>query len=108
MKRNSDAIEEIKSRINIVDLVSRTVDLKKAGTNYKGLCPFHHEKTPSFVVSETKQIFTCFGCGKTGDVIEYEKQIEGLDFMEAVEKLAKECGVTSCTYHRSCICVGNS
>ncbi len=94
MKRNSDAIEEIKSRINIVDLVSRTVDLKKAGTNYKGLCPFHHEKTPSFVVSETKQIFTCFGCGKTGDVIEYEKQIEGLDFMEAVEKLAKECGVT--------------
>lgn len=93
LRTNSDVIEEIKSRIDIVDVVSRVVDLKKAGRNYKGLCPFHNEKTPSFVVSEEKQIFTCFGCGKTGDVIEFEKEYHGIDFMTAVEKLADECGV---------------
>ena len=93
LRTNSDVIEEIKSRIDIVDIVSRVVDLKKAGRNYKGLCPFHNEKTPSFVVSEEKQIFTCFGCGKTGDVIEFEKEYHGIDFMTAVEKLADECGV---------------
>lgn len=94
MRSGSDVIEEIKSRIDIVDVVSRVVDLKKAGRNYKGLCPFHSEKTPSFVVSGEKQIFTCFGCGKTGDVITFEQEYSGLDFMGAVEKLAEECGVT--------------
>ncbi len=92
MRDNS--IEEVKSRCDIVDVIGREVELKRAGSNYKGLCPFHKEKTPSFVVSEDKQIFTCFGCGATGDVIEFEQKYYNLDFMEALEKLASECGVT--------------
>ncbi|MGI6736775.1 MAG: DNA primase [Anaerovoracaceae bacterium] len=90
----SNVIEEIKSRCNIVDIVGRVVHLKRAGSSYKGLCPFHNEKTPSFVVSEQKQIFTCFGCGATGDVIEFVKRYDNLDFNDALEKLAAECGVT--------------
>lgn len=91
---SNSTIEELKSRVNIVDVVGRTVPLKRAGSNYKGVCPFHNEKTPSFVVSEQKQIFTCFGCGASGDVIEYVKRFYNLDFSEAVEKLAAEYGIT--------------
>lgn len=90
---SDSAIEEIKSRCNIVDVIGRVVTLKKAGSNYKGLCPFHNEKTPSFVVSESKQIFTCFGCGATGDVIEFVERYYNLEFRQAMEKLADECGV---------------
>lgn len=86
--------DEIKSRCNIVDVVGRVVSLKKAGTNYKGVCPFHNEKTPSFIVSETKQIFTCFGCGATGDVLTFVKRYYNLDFRGAVEMLAKEYGIS--------------
>lgn len=86
-------IEDLKSRINIVDAIGRVVPLKRAGANYKGVCPFHNEKTPSFVVSEQKQIFTCFGCGASGDVIEFTKRFYNLDFSEAVEKLARENGI---------------
>lgn len=89
-----NAVEEIKSRCNIVDVIGQVVTLKKAGSNYKGVCPFHNEKTPSFVVSESKQIFTCFGCGATGDVFEFVKRYYNLDFNEALEKLAREYGVT--------------
>ena len=85
--------DEIKSRCNIVDVVGRVVPLKRAGANYKGICPFHNEKTPSFVVSEQKQIFTCFGCGATGDVIEFVKRYNNLDFVGAAEALAKEYGI---------------
>jgi DNA primase len=88
-----NTIDEIKSRCNIVDIVGRVVPLKRTGTNYKGLCPFHNEKTPSFVVSEGKQIFTCFGCGASGDTIEFMQKYYNLEFSEAVEKLAAECGV---------------
>lgn len=88
-----NAIEEIKSRCNIVDVIGRYVPLKKMGNNHKGVCPFHNEKTPSFVVSENKQIFTCFGCGATGDVIEFVKRYHSLDFTEALQKLADEYGV---------------
>ncbi|MEE0741724.1 MAG: DNA primase [Emergencia sp.] len=91
---SNTTIENLKSQVNIVDVIGRTVSLKRAGSNYKGVCPFHNEKTPSFVVSEQKQIFTCFGCGATGDVIEYVKRYYNLDFSEAVEKLAAEYGVT--------------
>lgn len=90
---NDNITEEIKSRCNIVDVVGRVVSLKRAGSNYKGNCPFHNEKTPSFVVSENKQIFTCFGCGATGDVIEFVKKYYNLEFQEAIERLAKECGI---------------
>lgn len=88
-----NAIEEIKSRCNIVDVVGRHVVLKKAGSNHKGLCPFHNEKTPSFIVSEARQSFTCFGCGATGDVIEFTKRYHNLDFPGAIEKLAGEYGI---------------
>lgn len=91
---NSDNIvDEIKSRCNIVDVIGRHVALKKTGSNYKGVCPFHNEKTPSFVVSDTKQIFTCFGCGATGDVFEFVQKFHNLDFHGAVEKLADEYGI---------------
>ena len=89
-RASGTTVEELKNQINIVDVVGRVVPLKRAGANYKGVCPFHSEKTPSFVVSEQKQIFTCFGCGASGDVIEFTKRYYNLDFAEAVEKLAKE------------------
>ncbi len=72
----------------LVDLVSRYVQLKKTGSNYVGLCPFHNEKTPSFTVSESKQLFHCFGCGEGGDVISFIMKIENLSFVEAVKFLA--------------------
>jgi DNA primase len=90
---NDNIVDEIKSRCNIVDVIGRHVPLKKTGSNYKGVCPFHNEKTPSFVVSDVKQIFTCFGCGATGDVIEFVQRYNNLDFPGAVEKLADEYGI---------------
>ncbi len=87
------AAEEIRSRANIVDVVSPLVSVKRAGSNYKGCCPFHKEKTPSFVVSETKQIFTCFGCGKSGDVIKFIQEYYNLNFPEAVRRLATQYGI---------------
>ncbi len=86
-------VDEIKSRCNIVDVIGRVVPLKKAGSNFKGLCPFHNEKTPSFVVSESKQIFTCFGCGAGGDVISFVEKYYNLDFKGAAEMLASEYGI---------------
>lgn len=88
-----DQVEEIKSRIDIVDLVGEYVNLKKAGRNYKALCPFHDEKTPSFMVSPELQIFKCFGCGKSGDAIEFLKLYENIEFWDALEILAKRAGV---------------
>ncbi len=85
--------EEIKSRCNIVDVVGRVVTLKKAGSNYKGLCPFHNEKTPSFNVNEQKQIFKCFGCGAAGDVIGFVEKYYNHDFRGACEMLANEYGI---------------
>ena len=68
---SKDAVEELKSQIDIVDVIGHSVQLKRAGANYKGLCPFHNEKTPSFIVSPQKQIFTCFGgCGAVGQTHE--------------------------------------
>ena len=88
-----EAIEEIKNRIDLVGLVSRTVALKKAGRHYKGLCPFHQEKTPSFIVSPEIGSFKCFGCGKGGDAFTFLMETDGLDFPEALKTLAKETGV---------------
>lgn len=86
-------IEEIRSKLDIVDVVSEKVLLKKAGSNYKGLCPFHKEKTPSFVVSPEKQIFRCFGCNESGDAISFVQKTEGFTFYEAIVKLADMAGV---------------
>lgn len=94
MAVDNNFIDDLKAEVNIVDVIGRDVRLKKAGSNYKGLCPFHNEKTPSFVVSEQKQIFTCFGCGEKGDVIEYVRRRNGCTFMEAVEKLCEDYSIT--------------
>lgn len=86
-------IEEIKNKCDIADVVSQVVQLKRTGSNQKGLCPFHSEKTPSFVISDSRQRFTCFGCGASGDVIEFVRRYYNLSFPEAVERLALMCGV---------------
>lgn len=83
----------IKQKINIVDLISEYIPLKKAGVNFKAPCPFHQEKTPSFVVSPERQIFKCFGCQKSGDAFTFLMEKEGLDFKEALEMLAKKTGI---------------
>ena len=85
--------EDLKAQLNIVDIIGRVVTLKKSGSNYMGLCPFHTEKTPSFSVNEGKQFYHCFGCGKSGDVIGFVQEYYKLPFMEAVEKLAAENGI---------------
>jgi DNA primase len=89
-----DAKDLIKQKLNIVDVVGEYVVLKQAGTNHKGLCPFHNEKSPSFMVSEDKQIFHCFGCHEGGDSIAFIQKIEGMDFVEALKHLADRAGVT--------------
>ncbi|NCO67803.1 MAG: DNA primase [Nitrospirae bacterium] len=86
-------LEEIKSRIDIVDFISDYVQLKKSGQNYKGLCPFHSEKTPSFMVNQAKQIFHCFGCGIGGDVISFLMKHDNLSFNEATRYIAKKAGI---------------
>ena len=86
-------LEEIKARIDIVDFISGYVQLKKTGQNWKGLCPFHQEKTPSFTVSQSKQIFHCFGCGAGGDVIAFVLKHDNLSFHETVTLLAKKAGI---------------
>lgn len=85
--------EEIRDRIDIVDLVSQYVRLERAGKNFKGLCPFHNEKTPSFHVSPALNRFHCFGCGASGDVFTFLMRIEGLSFREAMRRLAEQAGI---------------
>jgi len=88
-----DSVEEVKSKTNIANLVGEYVTLKKMGRNLKGLCPFHGEKTPSFMVNEELGIYKCFGCGAGGDIFNFLMAIEGLDFGEALHKLADKAGV---------------
>jgi DNA primase len=88
-----DLIEEIREKINIVDFISNYIELKRAGSYYKGLCPFHQERNPSFFVSPQKQIFKCFGCNVGGDVITFYMKIENLSFKEAVKNLCEKLGI---------------
>ncbi|MGE5298240.1 MAG: DNA primase [Acidobacteriaceae bacterium] len=90
---NSDPIDEIKSRLNIIDVLSDYIQMKKAGVNYKANCPFHKEKTASFMVSPVKQIWHCFGCGLGGDIFEFIKVIENVEFSQALRSLADRAGV---------------
>jgi DNA primase len=86
-------VRDLKIRINIVDVVSRVATLRKAGARFKGLCPFHQEKTPSFHVDPDKGFYKCFGCGKAGDIISFVRDTEQLGFTEAVEALGQRFGV---------------
>ncbi|UOD34806.1 DNA primase [Deferribacteraceae bacterium V6Fe1] len=85
--------EEILERVNILELIGQYVELKKSGKNYMGLCPFHHEKTPSFSVSEDKGLFHCFGCGASGNSIGFIMKIHNFDFVEALEFLGEKYGI---------------
>ncbi|MBR6646875.1 MAG: DNA primase, partial [Clostridia bacterium] len=89
-----NSINGTASRNNIVDVVSSYVHLKRTGTSYVGLCPFHKEKTPSFHVSEDKQLFYCFGCGTSGNIFDFVMKIENLDFVDSLKFLAQRAGVT--------------
>ncbi|MGH2550327.1 MAG: CHC2 zinc finger domain-containing protein, partial [Thermomicrobiales bacterium] len=89
-----DAVSEIRERTDIVELINGYTPLKKTGRSFKGLCPFHQEKTPSFVVFPDSQNFHCFGCGKGGDLFTFFMEIEKLDFREALRELATKAGVS--------------
>jgi DNA primase len=89
----SGTLETVKERTDIVELIGRTVQLRQAGRSFKGLCPFHNEKTPSFVVYPDSQSFHCFGCGKSGDAFSFVMQTENVDFRDALKQLAERAGV---------------
>lgn len=91
---NDDTIEKVKESIDIVNLISDYLPLKKSGTNYVGLCPFHSEKTPSFTVNQSKDFFHCFGCGEGGDGVTFIMKKENLDFPEAIKFLADKYGIS--------------
>ncbi len=90
MSTTRSLIDEVLARVDIVDVINRYVPLKRSGGNFSGCCPFHHEKTPSFMVSQTKQIFKCFGCGVGGSVFGFIQEIEKIDFWDAVKLLAEQ------------------
>jgi len=87
------AAAEIKQKLDLVDLIGETVELRKAGVSFKGLCPFHGEKTPSFTVTPARETWKCFGCGKGGDLFSFVMEREGIDFPEALRRLAQRAGV---------------
>src|SRR5579859_779899 len=93
MAASSDPIAEIKARLDLVDVVSQRVTLKRAGSTYKGLCPFHSEKTPSFIVFPDKGNYHCFGCGANGDLFSFVMKTENFAFLEALRSLASRAGV---------------
>lgn len=93
MRFSNDKIEEVREKSDIVDIISQHVKLKRSGSNYSGLCPFHNEKTPSFSVSPSRQMYHCFGCGKGGNVITFVMEYENFTFPEAVQALAERAGV---------------
>lgn len=90
---SEEIIQKVKDSNDIVDIISENVKLRRSGKNYIGLCPFHNEKTPSFSVSQEKQIFRCFGCGEGGNVITFIMKYKNLDFIEAVKYLAERANI---------------
>ncbi|BAF61410.1 DNA primase [Candidatus Vesicomyidisocius calyptogenae] len=91
---NADFKDDLPNRVNIVDIINQRVPLKKAGKDYKACCPFHHEKTPSFIVSAEKQMYKCFGCGDGNGVIKFVMKFDNLGLVEAVETIASESGIS--------------
>ncbi len=94
----ADQVDEVKQKTDIVAIIGERIELKKAGRNYKALCPFHSEKTPSFMVSPELQMFKCFGCEEAGDVIAFLEKYEGMEFPEALKYLADRVGVKLTSY----------
>src|SRR6266550_1339284 len=91
---SADAKEQVRDAVDMVDLVSSRTELRRAGANrFEGLCPFHEERTPSFGVDPVKKVYHCFGCGAGGDVFTFVQEIEGLDFVGALEYLADRYGI---------------
>jgi len=89
----SDAVDQVKERLNVSELIGEYLKLEKSGNNYKALCPFHNEKTPSFMVNAERNFWYCFGCQKGGDIFSFLMEIEGLEFREALERLAERTNV---------------
>ena len=89
----SSNTEQIKEKLDIVDVISSYIKVEKAGINFKARCPFHNEKTPSFLISPVRQTFYCFGCGEKGDIFSFVEKFEGLDFKGALETLANKAGI---------------
>ena len=90
---SGDAVQQIKDRLNIIDVVSPYVELTRAGRHFKGRCPFHQEKSPSFHVSPERGTFHCFGCSVGGDIFTFTEMIDGVDFKEALKILAGKANV---------------
>ena len=90
----SSSLEQLKQQIDIVDVISNSIELRKSGANFKACCPFHGEATASFVISPTKQIYHCFGCGVGGDAIKFVQEYQKVNFQEAVEKIANDMNFT--------------
>src|SRR5919206_4553661 len=89
-----DTIDRVRDAVDMVELVSHKTDLRRAGTRWSGLCPFHDERTPSFSVNPAEKLYYCFGCGKGGDIITFVRETEQLDFAQAIELLAERYRVT--------------
>jgi DNA primase len=94
-------VQQVKDAINIVDVIGERIKVKRAGSSFKALCPFHSESTPSFFINEQFQRYRCFGCGESGDALEFLQQFEGLTFAEALEDLANKAGIKLEKYHKS-------
>ncbi len=101
MNQDQNITQEIKNKLDIVEFIGKFVPLKSTGKNYSGICPFHNEKTPSFMVNPEIQRYKCFGCGKAGDIFNFIQEVESLDFPEAVERLAKEAGIEYTKFNRN-------